>query len=130
MDNRRDFLKIVGLSSLIVAAEGVSPLLSFAKDVYPSDKVTWIIPIKPGGGVDLVARCVSLYLEKHLKEAAKGSKGVNIQCKNVPEAGGRKAYSTIFYARPDGYTIGDFNTAFITDNISDKIEFDCSQYTF
>jgi tripartite-type tricarboxylate transporter receptor subunit TctC len=130
MEGRRDFLKFLGIGGGMVILDGVRPLLALTKDTYPSDHVTWIIPIKPGGGMDLVARTVSHYLEKHLKEASKGGRGGDIQCKNMPEAGGRKAYSTIFYAKPDGYTIGDFNSAFITDNISDKIEFDCSQYTF
>ena len=130
MKERRDFLKLMGMGGLMVAAEGFRPLWSVAKDTYPSEKVTWVIPIKPGGGVDIVARSVSHFLETHLKEAARGNRSVGIVCKNMPEAGGRKAYSTIFYAKPDGYTIGDFNTAFITDNIGDKIEFDCSQYTF
>lgn len=130
MERRRDFLKFMGIGGGMILLDGVKPLLSFAKEAYPADRITWIIPIKAGGGVDLVARTVSHFLEKYLKDAAKGDRGGEIQCKNVPEAGGRKAYSAIFYAKPDGYTIGDFNTAFITDNIGDKIEFDCSQYTF
>ncbi len=120
----------MGIGGGMILLNSVKPLLSFAKDAYPTDRITWIIPIKPGGGVDLVARSVSHYLEKYLRGADKGDKGGEIQCKNIPEAGGRKAYSSIFYAKPDGYTIGDFNTAFVTDSIGEKIEFDCSQYTY
>jgi tripartite-type tricarboxylate transporter receptor subunit TctC len=69
-------------------------------------------------------------LGKYLKEGVKEAKGGDVLVKNIPEAGGRKAYSMIFNAKPDGYTIGDFNNAFVTESITSKVEFDYNKYTF
>jgi len=128
---RRDFLKLLGAGGGAALLSGLSVPESFAKgEVYPAEKISWIIPVKPGGGMDLVARSTMNYLQIALKDVAKGAKGGGFVAKNVPEAGGRRAYSTIFYAKPDGYTIGDFNTAFVTDSIVDTIDFDYTKYTF
>jgi tripartite-type tricarboxylate transporter receptor subunit TctC len=103
-----------------------------AEDVYPKKRITFICYVKPGGGFDILARSVMPYLEKHLKEISKDAKGGGVVVKNVPAAGGRKAYSTIFNADPDGYTIGDFNSAFATEEIAakSKLKFDYTQFTF
>jgi len=127
---RRDFLRVFGILVGISLLSGIHLPLVFAKEIYPAERITWIVPVKAGGGFDLIARSVAPYLEKYLKELSKGAKGGEMVIKNVAEAGGRRAYSNIFHAKPDGYTIGDFNAAFITDNITSKIEFDISKYTF
>ncbi len=127
---RRDFIKLLGVGGGAALLSGIPVPYSFAKDIYPSQKISWIIPVKPGGGMDLVARSIIVYLQGALKETVKEAKSATVVAKNVPEAGGRRAYSSIFNARPDGYTIGDFNTAFITDSIVDKIDFDYTKYTF
>jgi tripartite-type tricarboxylate transporter receptor subunit TctC len=127
---RREFLKILGMGSGVVLSGGVYAPAAFAEDVYPAKKITWINPTKAAGGSDLVARSISAYLGKYFKEVAKGSKGGDVIVKNIPAAGGRQAYSTIFHAKPDGYTIGDFNNAFVTENITSKVEFDYNKYTF
>ncbi len=127
---RRDFLRIMGIGGMATLLAGIPAVNSFAKDVYPTEKISWIIPVKPGGGMDMVARSIMNYLQIAIKEVVKDAKGGGFVAKNVPEAGGRRAYSTIFYAKPNGYTIGDFNTAFITDSIVDTIDFDYTKYTF
>lgn len=128
---RRDFLKLLGAGGGAALLSGLPISEGFAKgDVYPAEKISWIIPVKPGGGMDMVARTTMRYLQIALKDVVKGAKGGAFVAKNVPEAGGRRAYSNIFYAKPDGYTIGDFNSAFVTDSIVDKIDFDYTKYTF
>jgi len=128
--NRRDFLRIIGILVGTALLVGIHLSLVFGAEIYPSERITYIVPVKAGGGFDLIARSMALYLPKYFKEVSKGAKGGDIVIKNVAEAGGARAYNNIFYARPDGYTIGDFNTAFVTDNITEKIEFDVSKYTF
>ncbi len=129
----RVFLRILGTGTgavlLAVLFTGIDSRLVSAEDVYPAKRITWINPTKAAGGSDLVARLVSSYLGKYLKEI-KGAKGGDVMVKNVPEAGGRKAYSMIFNSKPDGYTIGDFNNAFVTESITSKVEFDHNKYTF
>jgi len=128
--NRREFIKAIGIGGAALFIDGLSFSFGEAKDIYPAEKITWIIPVKPGGGMDMVARTIIPYLQKALKEVVPQAKGGAVVAKNIPEAGGRRAYSTIFHAKPDGYTIGDFNTAFVTDSIIDKIDFDYTKYTF
>ncbi|MFB3886793.1 MAG: Bug family tripartite tricarboxylate transporter substrate binding protein [Thermodesulfobacteriota bacterium] len=127
---RRGFLRVIGILGGASLLLGVHLPLVFGAEIYPTDKITYIVPVKAGGGFDLIARGMGIYLPKYFKEVSKGAKGGDIVIKNVAEAGGARAYNNVFYARPDGYTIGDFNTAFVTDNITEKIEFDVSKYTF
>ena len=42
--------------------ELVQPEKLWAKEIYPTRKITWIIPVKPGGGFDTLARFISLPL--------------------------------------------------------------------
>ncbi len=125
----KDFLKAVGIFSAVILLSGFHLSLALAAEIYPAERITWINPTKAGGGSDLVARSIALYLGKYLKEA-KGAKGGEVVIKNIPEAGGNKAYNMIFYAKADGYTIGDFNNAFVTENITSKVEFDYNKFTY
>lgn len=129
--DRRHFLKLLGLGTTALAAGGPLARGAFAREGFPSDRIEWICYVKAGGGWDVVDRVIAPFLSKHLKEIATGAKGGDVTVKNVPQAGGRRAYSTIFHAKPDGYTIGDFNTAFATDAIiGDKPDFDYTDFTF
>ena len=129
--DRRDFLKFLGAGAGALAGGGSLARVAWAKDPYPSDKVTWICYVKAGGGWDVVDRTIAPFLSKHLKEISKDGKSGEVTVKNVAEAGGRRAYATIFNAKPDGYVIGDFNTAFATDDIGGaKPDFDYTTFTF
>ncbi len=129
--SRRDFLKISGLSVGAVALGSLSGIdLSFAKDVYPAERITYILPHKAGGGHDIFARAISPYMTKYLREISPGAKGGDLVMRNEPAAAGRKGYSLLFNAKPDGYTIGAIDTAPVTDNIVGKQEFDFTRLTF
>ena len=129
---RRTFLKLGGMAAAGTMAlkDLARPEELWAKETYPARKITWIVPVKPGGGFDTMARFISLPLTGAIKELAPAAKGADIVIKNIPEAGGRRAYSSIFYAKPDGYTIGDFNLGFITENITSKPEFDVNRFSY
>jgi len=129
--NRLDFLKIFILSVVVLGlVEGSHMPISFAKDVYPSGKITWIVPYKPGGGYDLLARAMSPYLIKYLREASPGSKGGDIIIRNEAGASGQRAYSMVYNARPDGYTIGGFDISFATETLMEKLDFDIEKFNF
>lgn len=132
VQTRRDFLKLMGISGGAILWEGTNIPLAFAKEDYPAKRITWINPTKAGGGSDAIARLLTRYLQKHLKElnpTAKGFGGIAI--KNDQTAGGQKAYHDMFFAKPDGYTIGDFNNAFMTESIfSSNLDFDYKKFTF
>jgi tripartite-type tricarboxylate transporter receptor subunit TctC len=128
---RRVFLRLLGMCGGAALTSGVRLSLAFGQEVYPSKRITWINFTKPGSGSDIMTRTIASYLSKYLKEISKEAKGGEVMIKNVPEASGRKAFSNIYQADPDGYTIGDFNSTFVTENISSKAEeFDYKKFTF
>ena len=127
---RRDFLKLLVMGGGAVLIGGVRVCWAAAKDIFPTEKITWICYVKPGGGWDVVARLLTPYFGKYIREVAKGARGGELIIKNSPEAGGVRAFSTIFHSKPNGYTIGDFNAAFATEDMGSKPDFDYTKYTF
>ena len=107
----------------------VSPCLAKEKDIYPAQKINWLVPYKAGGGFDLVARGIAPYLSQYLQEGSPGAKG-GIVMRNEPASGGRKAYSVVYNAKPDGYTIGAFDIGFIAETFLNDVGFDISKFTF
>ena len=107
----------------------VAPCFAKEKDIYPAGKITWFVPYKAGGGFDLLARGISPYLNEYLQGGASGSKG-GIVMRNEPASGGRKAYSLIYNAKPDGHTIGAFDIGFIAETFLHDVGFDISKFTF
>jgi tripartite-type tricarboxylate transporter receptor subunit TctC len=130
--DRRDFLKISGLSSgaLFIDSLVDHVPLSFAADVYPADKIKWLIPYQPGGGYDLIARALSPYLTKYIHESSPKAKGGGIIIRNEPGASGQKAYSTTYGAKPDGYTICFIEIAIAIEALFSRMEFDIERFTY
>ena len=86
MVGRRGFLKATGLAGLgLVSWPGA---VSWAEDPYPSKDITWVIPVKAGGGMDIFARSLAPYLEKHLKKSTPQARGGGVRIKNEPAGGG------------------------------------------
>jgi tripartite-type tricarboxylate transporter receptor subunit TctC len=77
-----------------------------AMDFFIDKTVTYIVATNPGGGYDTYARLIARYMEKHLD-------GVEIRIRNVPGAGNIVGANQLFVAKPDGLTIGTFNTGLI-----------------
>lgn len=128
---RRHFLKISGISAGALATNSISiPSFGATREVYPAEKITYVIPHKPGGGHDIYARAISPYLTKYLQQVTPGARGGQLLLKNEPAAAGRKGYSLLFNSKPDGYTIGAIDTAPVTDNILGASEFDFTKLTF
>ena len=133
MLSRRHFFKISGFSvGTLALGSLINPKLGFGKDIYPANKIIYIVSNAPGGGTDLYARAISPYLSKYLTELSPDAKGSGIVVRNEPAGGGRKGYSMIFTGNPDGYTIGSMDTGLITDSIIDKggSDFGYSKLTF
>ena len=68
--------------------------------------MTYVVATEPGGGYDTYGRLVSRYLAKHL-----GLSRVVVQ--NIPGGGHLRGTNHIYLARPDGLTLGIFNTGLI-----------------
>lgn len=132
--NRRDFLRLVW------TIEGISVLIFFgslttamAADVYPADDITFICHSQPGGGYDITARGMAPFLSQNLREVSPGAKGGNVKVKNMTGGAGAKACEYIFKdAKPDGYTIGDFNRGSLYNFLlgGEKLPFDVTKFTF
>jgi tripartite-type tricarboxylate transporter receptor subunit TctC len=77
-----------------------------AREFFRGKTMTYIVSTTPGGGYDTYARLVSRHLPRHL--------GVRtVVVKNVPGGGHIKGTNAILSARPDGLTVGTFNTGLI-----------------
>jgi tripartite-type tricarboxylate transporter receptor subunit TctC len=130
---RRDFLKVSGLS---LGALTLGPFrngsvaFAAAKDIFPSDTVTCVVPHKPGGAYDVLARAIGPYLSKYLREGSPQAKGGDVQVRNEPAASGRKGYSLLARSKPNGYTIGICDITPITDSIFEPMEIDFTKFTF
>ena len=103
------------LGSVLAAAWPTAPhaqAVSFA-----GKTITYIVATKPGGGYDTMGRLVARYLEAQLP-------GSRIIVKNIPGAANLVGCQAIYSARPDGLTIGTFNTGLIYSQLSGVIDSD------
>ena len=75
-------------------------------DFFKGKTVTYIVATAPGGGYDLYGRLVSEYMQKYLP-------GSTFIVKNVPGAGNIVGTNLLYASKPDGLTIGTFNTGLI-----------------
>jgi len=85
------FVVAVSLWGLVNVSEAAS---------YPEHDITFVVPFKPGGGLDTQARIMTPFLKKYLP------KPVNIVVENQSAAGGKVGALKVFDAKPNGYTIG------------------------
>ncbi len=67
---------------------------------YPEQDITFVVPFRPGGGLDAQARLLAPFIKKYLP------KQVNVVIENQPAAGGKVGALKVFEAKPNGYTIG------------------------
>ena len=94
-------------------------------DFYKGKTVTYIVATAPGGGYDTYGRLVARYMEKALP-------GSTFVVKNVPGAGHIIGANTVYASRPDGLTIGIFNTGLIYSQLAgaEGIKFDLTKFTY
>ena len=94
-------------------------------DFYKDKTVTYIVATAPGGGYDLYGRLVSEYMQKYLP-------GSTFVVKNVPGAGHLIGANTLYASRPDGLTIGTFNTGLLYSQLigRDGVRFDLTKMSW
>jgi tripartite-type tricarboxylate transporter receptor subunit TctC len=100
---------------------------SFAAEsgMFEGKTITYIVATTPGGGYDTYGRLIARYLQKYLP-------GSRVLVKNVPGAGNIIGANEIYAARPDGLTIGMFNTGLIYDQLvhRDGVRFDLTKFSW
>ena len=94
-------------------------------DFYKGKVLTYIVATKPGGGYDAYARLIGKFMEKVIP-------GVTLIVKNVPGAGHVIGANETYMAKPDGLTMGTFNTGLIYSQIVGQqgIRFDLTKYSW
>jgi tripartite-type tricarboxylate transporter receptor subunit TctC len=87
--------------------------------------ITYIVSTGPGGGYDTYGRLIARYMQKYLP-------GSRVLVRNVPGAGHIVGANTIYAAKPDGLTIGMFNTGLIYDQLlkRDGVMFDLNKFSW
>jgi tripartite-type tricarboxylate transporter receptor subunit TctC len=77
-----------------------------AEAFFRGKTITYIVATSPGGGYDTYGRLVARYMAKYLPHT-------KIIVRNLPGAGHVIGADTIYAAKPDGLTLGTFNTGLI-----------------
>jgi len=91
---RRSFLH----SAAAAAAVALPVVASIASaETYPSRPVHIIVPVPPGGALDIIARLVAQWLSDHM--------GQSFVVENRPGAGTNIGIEAVTRAAPDGYTL-------------------------
>lgn len=119
---RRQYLKGVGsVTGGAVALSGCLGQLQGGGGEYPSESITWHIPYSTGGGFDTNTRAIGGAMEDPL--------GVSVVPTNTTGAGGALAYTEVYNANPDGYTVGSFNVPDVyLKQLYGEVEYDSSEY--
>jgi tripartite-type tricarboxylate transporter receptor subunit TctC len=118
----------LALAPLAVAATFTLVASSLAQqgaDFYKGKTVTYVVATAPGGNYDLFGRLVAEYMQKYLP-------GSTFVVKNMPGAGHLIGTNAIYAARPDGLTIGTFNTGLIYNQLIglDGVKFDLTKMSW
>ena len=113
---------------LLLAAAVVlvpAPASAASNDMFRGKTITYIVATTAGGGYDTYGRMIARYMPKYLP-------GARIIVRNVPGAGNIIGANAIYTARPDGTTIGMFNTGLIYNQLigSAGMNFDIAKFTW
>lgn len=118
------------LKQLLAASLGVvlfctAPAIAADSGYFRGKTVTYIVSTGPGGGYDSYGRLIARYMQKYLP-------GSRFLVRNVPGAGHIVGANTIYAAKPDGLTIGMFNTGLIYDQLlkRDGVLFDLNKFSW
>lgn len=94
-------------------------------DFYKGKSVTYIVATAPGGGYDFYGRLVADYMQKHLP-------GSTFVVRNMPGAGHMIGCNFIYGSKPDGLTIGTYNTGLIYAQLAGQqgVRFDLNKMSW
>ena len=114
----------VGLAVGLYLATSVAAQAQGA-DFYNGKTVSYIVATAPGGGYDTYGRLVAEYMQKHLP-------GSTFIVRNMPGAGHLIGANAVYASKPDGLTLGTFNTGLIYTQIASHkgIRFDLNNMSW
>lgn len=126
MINRSNSYRIAWSAGLIFAAiSATAPAAESGAAFFKGKTVTYIVSTNPGGNYDAYGRLIAATMEKYLP-------GSHFVVKNVPGAGHIIGANQIYNAKPNGLTIGTFNTGLVYAQILKRkgIRFDLAKMSF
>jgi len=97
---------VIAFAALLLAGAPLARAAGSAEEFYKGKTITYIVSTAPGGGYDTYGRLVARYMNKYMPDS-------KIIIRNIPGAGHVVGANTIYAAKPDGLTIGTFNTGLI-----------------
>lgn len=105
---------LCALTGVLAAANCIAGMANaqLGVDFFKGKTLTYVVATAPGGGYDNYGRLITEYMQKHLP-------GVTIIVKNMPGAGHLIGANFIYGSKPDGLTIGTFNTGLIYKQLID-----------
>jgi tripartite-type tricarboxylate transporter receptor subunit TctC len=89
---RRHFLRLAAGAAVLPAM----PRLALAQ-AYPARPVRIVVPVAPGGALDILARLIAQWLTDHMSQT--------FIIENRPGAGTNIGVAAVAHAAPDGYTL-------------------------
>ncbi len=115
-------LAIAAALVLVPAAASAAPA---SNEMFRGKTITYIVATTAGGGYDTYGRMIARYMPKYLP-------GARVIVRNVPGAGNIIGANAIYTARPDGLTIGMFNTGLIYNQLigSAGMNFDIAKFSW
>jgi tripartite-type tricarboxylate transporter receptor subunit TctC len=99
-----------------MAAADAQPASTGSGQAYPSRPVRVIVPLTPGGGVDILARIVADHYSQVL--------GQRFIVDNRPGAGGSIGVETVAKAAPDGHTLLVSSSSMVTNAAIQSVRYD------
>lgn len=116
----------IAVTAGAVAAVATLPSIAAAQaDFFKGKTVTYIVATAPGGGYDYYGRLVAEFMQRNLP-------GSTFVVKNMPGAGHIIGTNAIYASKPDGLTIGTFNTGLIYNQLIGlaSIKFDLTKMSW
>lgn len=112
-------------TALLVGSWASASMAQSASDYFNGKTVNYIIATDPGGGYDTYGRLVCEFMQKHLP-------GSTFVVRNMPGAGNLIGANYIAASRPDGLTIGSFNTGLLYSQITENagVKFDLAKMSW
>ncbi|MDH3240417.1 MAG: tripartite tricarboxylate transporter substrate binding protein, partial [Alphaproteobacteria bacterium] len=94
-------------------------------DFFKGKTATYIVATGAGGGFDFYGRLVAQFMQKNLP-------GSTFIVRNMPGAGHIIGLNYIYNSKPDGLTLGTFNTAMFLNQILEKkgVRYDMSKMNY
>jgi tripartite-type tricarboxylate transporter receptor subunit TctC len=113
MPRLRHSLSALTGAVMVMSIAGATAQAQAPADFYKGKTLTYVVATAPGGGYDNYGRLVAEFMQKSMPRTT-------VIVKNMPGAGHLIGASFVYGAKPDGLTVGTFNTGLIYNQLIDR----------